>query len=111
MTPRKERLTVTVDPDLIEAGNAAVSAGLADSLSAWVNTALAARAAQDRRLRALAAAVADYESQFGEITEQEIAAQRRADREAAVVVRGRRPGEGSRVSSNRPSKQRGQGAA
>jgi hypothetical protein len=110
MTPRKERLTVTVDPDLIEAGNAAVSAGLADSLSAWVNTALAARAAQDRKLRALAAAVADYESQFGEITDEEIAFQQRTDRATAKIVRGR-PGERSRMSSKRPARPRGRGAA
>jgi glycerol dehydrogenase-like iron-containing ADH family enzyme len=110
MTPRKERLTVTVDPELVEAGNSAVAAGLADSLSAWVNAALAAKAAQDRKLRALAAAVADYESQFGEITDEEIASQRRADREAAVVIRGR-SGDGSRASSRRSTKRPGQGAA
>lgn len=90
MTPRKERLTVTVDPELIAAGNAAVAAGLADSLSAWVNVALAAKVAQDLKLRALAAAVNEYEQQFGEITDEEIAKQRRADREGAVVVRSRR---------------------
>src|SRR5882757_3970907 len=95
MTPRKERLTVTVDPDLIDAGNSAVAAGLADSLSAWVNTALAAKVAQDRKLRALAAAVAEYEAQFGEITAEQIAAQQRADREAAVVVRGQRGASGA----------------
>ena len=33
MTQRKERLTVTVDPELIAAGAAAVEAGRADSLS------------------------------------------------------------------------------
>jgi hypothetical protein len=109
MTPRKERLTVTVDPDLIEAGNSAVTAGLADSLSSWVNTALAAKVAQDRKLRTLAAAVAEYEAQFGEITADEIAAQKRADREAAVVVRGQ-PGT-SRLSSKPASKRSGRGAA
>jgi hypothetical protein len=98
MTPRKGRLTVTVDPDLIEAGNQAVSAGLADSLSAWVNDALAAKTLQEHRLRSLAAAVAEYEGQFGEITAKEIASQRRTDREAAVVVRGER-GRDSRALS------------
>ncbi len=109
MTPRKERLTVTVDPELIEAGNAAVAAGLAESLSAWVNAALTAKAAQDKKLRALASAVADYESEFGEITDEELASQRRADREAAVVVRGRR--HASRASASQSRKQHGQGAA
>ncbi len=88
MTARKQRLTVTVDPDLIEAGNRAVAGGLAGSLSAWVNVALEARAAQDRKLQSLSEAIADYEAEFGEISADEIAAQGRADREAAVVVRG-----------------------
>ena len=88
MSSRKERLTVTVDPELIEAGNDAVAAGLAESLSGWVNAALAARAVRDRQLRSLAEAVADYEARFGPISGEEIAARQRADREAAVVVRG-----------------------
>jgi ribonuclease HII len=91
MSGRKERLTVTVDPDLIAAGSEAVAAGRADSLSSWVNAALQARVARDRRLTALAAAVADYENEFGEITIEEIATQTRADRSAAIVVRGERP--------------------
>jgi hypothetical protein len=88
MTQRKQRLTVTVDPNLIEAGNRAVAAGQADSLSGWVNEALAERADRDLKMRSLSAAIADYEAEFGEITAEEIAAQRRADREAATVVRG-----------------------
>lgn len=106
MSVRKSRLTVTVDPNLIDAGNQAVASGLADSLSAWVNTALEAKTAQDRRLRSLAEAVNDYENQFGGITAEEIAAQRREDREDAVVVRGRR-GADARVTPRR----RGKGAA
>jgi nucleotide-binding universal stress UspA family protein len=94
MTGRKQRLTVTVDPGLVDAGNQAVADGRADSLSGWVNDALAERARRDARLRALAAAVADYEAEFGEITDEEIAAQARADRASAVVVRGQRRGQG-----------------
>ncbi len=88
-------MTVTVDPELVEAGNRAVADGRAGSLSAWVNAALAERAARDRKLQLLAAAIEDYEAEFGEITGEEIAAQVRADRESAVVVRGRRAGEGA----------------
>ncbi|MEA2931625.1 MAG: hypothetical protein QOI56_410 [Actinomycetota bacterium] len=87
-------MTVTVDPGLVDAGNQAVADGRADSLSGWVNDALAERARRDARLRALAAAVADYEAEFGEITDEEIAAQARADRASAVVVRGQRRGQG-----------------
>lgn len=102
MTQRKQRLTVTIDPDLIEAGNRAVSAGQADSLSGWVNQALAERTIRDRRLQSLSDAIVGYEAEFGEITAEEIAAQRRADRGSAAVVRGSRAGTGGRS---------GQGAA
>ncbi len=87
----KQRLTVTIDPELIEAGNQAVAAGLATSLSAWVNEALASRLVRDRRLQSLAAAVADFEQVHGQITADEIEIQRRVDRTAAVVVRGPGP--------------------
>lgn len=80
---------MTVDPTLIEAGNDAVAEGRAESLSAWVNAALAARVATERRLAALADAVAAYERQFGALSAQELADQSRADRGAAFVVRGK----------------------
>ena len=84
----KERLTVTVDSELIEAANQPVSEGRVASLSGWVNIALAERAAKERRLRTLAEAIAAYEEAFGEITE--IAAQERADRQNATAVRPRK---------------------
>jgi Arc/MetJ-type ribon-helix-helix transcriptional regulator len=91
MSRRKERLTVTVDPELVRAGEEAVGAGQAESLSSWVNAALADRAARDRRLRALSEAVADYEAEFGTISEHELAAVREADRQGSCIVRGRLP--------------------
>jgi len=90
MRARKQRLTVTVEPELVEAGNRAVVAGAADSLSGWVSTALAEKVRRDAQLELLRAAIADYEADLGEITADEMAAQRRADREDALVVRGRR---------------------
>jgi Arc/MetJ-type ribon-helix-helix transcriptional regulator len=90
MSNRKGRLTVTVDPHLIAAGNAAVSEGRAESLSAWVNAALAEKLGRERRLAALGEAVAAYEARFGAISAQELDEQRRADRQAAVVVRGKK---------------------
>ena len=84
----KDRLTVTVDHELVEAGNEAVAAGQAESLSGWVNSALAERAARDRRLRSLAEAVEDYEDEFGEITVAELAAVRQRDGRRSVVVQG-----------------------
>jgi hypothetical protein len=100
MALRKKRLTVTVDPALVEAGQRAVAAGQADSVSGWVSAALEDRILRDRKLAVLAAAVADYENEFGEITVEEIARQRRADREDARVVRGRRLPIGPPVASD-----------
>ncbi len=88
MRTTKTRLTVTIDPDLVQAGHDAVAHGTIDSLSAWVNLALTERAEKDRRLRALGDAIAGYEAEFGTITTDELAAQARADRAEARVVRG-----------------------
>ena len=99
----KERLTVTVDAHLVQAGNNAVAEGRTDSLSAWVNLALAERAAKDRRLHALAEAVSAYETEFGVITGGELAAQERADRGSARVIRGA----GARVAKTRRLRRRG----
>jgi len=88
MSQRKERITVTLDRALVDAANAAVAAGRADSLSAWVNLALAEHVAKERRLAALARLVADYEVDYGVITPEELALRERDDRRKAVVVRG-----------------------
>ncbi len=79
---------MTIDPELVAAANQAVREGRAESLSGWVNVALAERVAKERRLRALQEAVEAYEGEFGSISDGEIAAQRRADRRNAIVVRG-----------------------
>jgi hypothetical protein len=86
---RRERVTVTVDPALIRAGQTAVAAGRAESVSAWVNLALAERAAKEQRLVAMGEAIAAHEAEAGEISAEELSAQARADREAATVVRGK----------------------
>jgi hypothetical protein len=78
----------------MEAGNDAVAEGRAESLSGWVNAALAERVAKERRLAALAEVVTAYEERFGAISARELADQARADRESAVVVRGSKPARG-----------------
>ncbi len=83
----KERVTVTIDSHLLEAANKAVAEKRVGSLSGWVNLALAERAAKEKRLRALAEAVASYEEEFGQISHAEILAQERGDRRNAVVIR------------------------
>jgi len=87
---RKQRLTVTVDPELIAEGSRAVASGHADSLSSWVNLALVERVAKEQRRAAMAEAIATYEAEFGEISSAELARQARVDRASAVVVRGRK---------------------
>ena len=89
----KNRLSVTIDADLIAAGQAAVAAGEAESVSAWVNEALRLKAEQDRRLRALDQFIAAYEAEHGEITDEEMDAAVRSMRERAIVVRGGVPGD------------------
>jgi hypothetical protein len=86
----KERLTVTVDSQLVEAANQAVAEGRVASLSGWVNLALTERAIKEQRLRTLAEAVAAYEREFGDIAPAELAAQERADRRNALTIRPRR---------------------
>src|SRR5947209_2112546 len=89
MSERKERVTVTLDRALLAAADAAVAAGRADSLSAWVNLALAEHVAKERRLAALSDLLADYENEYGVISATELAHREREDRRRAVVVRGR----------------------
>ncbi len=93
----RERLSATVEADLLAAGRHAVAQGRADSLSAWVNDALRRHADHERRISAIDAFLAAYEAEHGEISEQEIQAAARRARSRAVVVRtplaqgGRRP--------------------
>ncbi len=88
MSTTKERVTVTLDRVLVEVGNAAIEAGRADSLSAWINLAVAEHVAKERRLIALSELLADYEAEHGEITPAELAARERDDRRKATVIRG-----------------------
>lgn len=99
MSTKKRRLTVTVNPELIEAGQKAVASGEAESVSGWVSAAIEDKIRRDRKLHLLRAAIADYEQEFGEITVEEIAAQQRSDRRDATVVRGGRRTGGSKVKS------------
>jgi Arc/MetJ-type ribon-helix-helix transcriptional regulator len=87
----KERLSASVDADLVAAAQEAVAQGRAESVSAWVNEALRLKAAHDRRLRALDEFVAAFEAEHGEITEAEMDEAARRARGRAVVVRGQPP--------------------
>jgi len=87
MSERKARVTVTLDRELLDIANRAVRAGEASSISSWVNRALSDRAAKERRLRAMDEAIRMYEAEFGEITQEEMDEQRRADRANAIRIR------------------------
>lgn len=72
MAGKKQRVTVTVDVETIGAAQEAVAAGRAASLSSWVSDAIEAKVRNDRKLEQLGAAIADYEAEFGEITDEEM---------------------------------------
>lgn len=99
----RQRLSATVQGELLAAGRAAVAEGRAGSLSAWVNEALGRQADHDRRIRALDHFLDGYEAEQGEITEEEMQAATRRTRSRAVIV-GRPPVES-------PSGRSKQGAA
>lgn len=84
----KRRLSVSVDEDAAQAGQRAVDSGSAPTLSAWVNDALHARAARDRRMQALDEFLNDYEREFGAFDDAELEAIERRARAGAIVVRG-----------------------
>jgi hypothetical protein len=87
---RKQRLSASVDSELVDSGQQIVAAGRASSLSAWVNAALRAEVERDRRLQALGDFVATFEAEHGEITEAEVLVAGRAARERAIVGAGPR---------------------
>lgn len=83
----KQRLSATVEADLLAAGRTAVAEGRAESLSAWVNDALRRQAGHDRRMAALDEFLDVYEAEHGEITDDEVRDATRRTRARAVVVR------------------------
>ena len=86
----KQRLSATVDADLLAAAERAAASGEAKTISAWVNDALRLKLEHDLRLEALASFVAEAEAREGEITQAEIVKATRATAARAIVVRGRR---------------------
>ena len=84
----KQRMSASVDAELVAVAQEAVAAGRAESVSAWVNDALRLKADHDRRLRALDEFLVGYEAEHGEISEEEMREAARSERRRAVVVRG-----------------------
>jgi hypothetical protein len=88
----KQRLSASVDAEVLAAAEAAVAEGLATNVSSWVNEALHRQAEHDQRMRALDVFLGDYEAKHGTITDDEIREATRRARGSAIVVRGKRTG-------------------
>ncbi len=65
----RTRVTVTVDEDAVQAAEAAVAAGRASSVSAWVAGAMVERARRER----LADVLAEIRAELGPATDEETA--------------------------------------
>jgi len=87
----KRRLSASVDAELLDAAEEAVGEGRADTVSAWVNSALRLKLNHDQRLRALAEFVAAYEDEHGEISPAEMRDATRRARARARAPRAIRP--------------------
>jgi Arc/MetJ-type ribon-helix-helix transcriptional regulator len=87
----KQRLSVTIDPDLLAAIQRRVHDGRAESLSAWVNDALRRQLGHADRLAAMAEFIDEYEAKHGVVTDEEAEKLIREARSRAIVVRGRTP--------------------
>ena len=97
----KQRLSASVDASVLAAAQAAVSAGRATNVSAWVNEALHRQAEHDRRMGALDEFLAAYEAEHGVISDEEIRDASRRARSRALVVRGKGRASKGRKSSRR----------
>jgi len=86
-------LSASVDADLLVAAEAAAKRGDVANVSAWVNEAMRLKLEHDRGLADLAAVIADFEAEHGEITNEEIDKAARVARSRAVTIRGTRVAE------------------
>jgi hypothetical protein len=92
----KQRLSASVDAEVLAAAQKAVAAGRAANISTWVNEALHRQAEHERRMAALDEFLASYEKEHGPISDQEIRDASRRARARALVVRGKSRPRGKR---------------
>ena len=105
MKATKLRLSASVDAELIDAAEKAAARGEVANVSAWVNDAMKLKLEHDRGLAELAAVIADFEAEYGDITAEDMEKAVRTARAGAVSVRGSRAGERQRAW--RPSRKPG----
>lgn len=84
---RKQRLSASVDADLLDAVENAVADGRSANVSSWVSDALRLKLEHDRKLDALGDFIRSYESEHGVITADEMRAATRRAHSRAVSVR------------------------
>lgn len=85
----KERLSASVDEELLAFGHAAVRDGRAATMSEWASGALRRMIENDRVLANMDVFLAAYEAEHGVITQEEMDAAGRWADETAVKVRRR----------------------
>jgi hypothetical protein len=83
----KQRLSASVDADLLKAAEAAAKRGQVPTVSAWVNEAMRLKLDHDRRLQALDGFIEAYEAEHGVITPAEMELAARRARSRALPVR------------------------
>jgi hypothetical protein len=93
MKATKQRLSASVDAELVVAAESAAKRGEVANVSAWVNDAMRLKVEHDRGLAELAEVIADFEAEYGEITKEEMNKAARAALSGALNVRGTRVGE------------------
>ena len=87
----KERLSATVDAELLDVARRAVADGRARSVSAWVEEALRRHAEHEAGLEALDRWYEQVEAEDGPFTPEELREAERWMQENAIRVRRRRP--------------------
>ena len=86
----KQRISATVDADLLAIAERAAAEGRAKNVSAWINDAMRQKAEDDLRREAARKLIEDYEAEHGVITAAEMARAARDMKARAIVVRGRK---------------------
>lgn len=87
----KDRLSASIDADLLAAVEVAAAQGRGTTVSAWVGDAIRLKLEHDQRLNALAALVAGYEAEHGEISDAEMMLATRRARQRAKARPAPRP--------------------
>lgn len=98
----KRRVTITIEMDLLEEAQAAVSNGQCRSLSQWIEGAISDQLDKEQRLALLGELIAEYEAEHGVITEEEMEERIRRDKEASATFRASAQARMAALQAERP---------